>query len=72
MLTSAAGHSCQASLASLSTGGNSCVITQMQWRWDSSAGQAAEGNTKWRSVSGKHHFPKPQIFFKLTAHHRKY
>lgn len=78
MFSSAARPSCQGRLANLSPGGHACVTTQVPWGWDSqqpgaaSAGQAAEGNAKWRSVSGNHHFSKPQIFFKLTAHHRKY
>lgn len=78
MLTSAARSSCQGRLTNLSPGGNSCVVTQEQWTWDSqqpgaaSAGQAAEGNTKWRSMSGNHHFSKPHVFSKLIAHHWKY
>lgn len=73
------GPSSQSRPCSLSPGSSSRPITKRlhAWWWDSqqpeaSVNQAAEGNAKWRSVSGIPHFSTLQSFFKLTDDNRNY
>jgi len=69
----------QSRLCSLGPDGNSCATTRHLHSWqqdiqqpEASVIQVAEGNAKWRSVSGIPHFSTPQRFFKLTADHRNH